>query len=189
MAKALAQNIYQLKITLAAVKPAVWRRVIVPSSVLLAQLHDILQIAMGWEDAHLHQFTPKIPRGEKAGPKSPAAIKAESRIQVDEILRREKDSMLYEYDFGDGWVHDIVLEKIMPASSDLRAPYCVAGARACPPEDCGGAYRYAELQRAIRNPSHPEHEDMLEWIGDEFDPEFFDLDEVNRQRAPFGGRL
>jgi hypothetical protein len=189
MVKPLRQSVYQLKITLAEVKPSVWRRVIVPSSVLLAELHDIVQIAMGWENAHVHQFTRKIPRGEIAGPKSRAAIKTESRIQVDELLLHEKDSLLYEYDFGDGWVHDIVLEKIMPASADLRVPSCVAGARACPPEDCGGAYRYAELQRAIQDASHPEHEETVEWIGDEFDPEFFDLEEVNRQLAPFGGRL
>lgn len=92
--------------------------------------------------------------------------------------------MLYEYDFGDSWTHQIVLEKILPPSPELKAPQCIAGARACPPEDCGGVFGYAELLTALRDPSHPEHEDMLEWMGGEYDPAFFDLEAVNDQLVP-----
>jgi len=93
--------------------------------------------------------------------------------------------MLYEYDFGDGWMHKIVVEKIVAPSPKVKAPCCVAGVRACPPEDCGGPYRYAEFLKAIRDPSHPEHEDMVEWLGGEFDPAYFDLEDVNQQLAPW----
>jgi|SRR5689334_332097 len=189
MAKAVSKDIYQLKVTLAVVRPAVWRRVLVPSSLRLRDLHDILQIVMGWTDSHLHQFEAKGQLYGTPDPDFPVPIKSEGRAQLNDILAREKDWMLYEYDFGDGWVHKIVLEKIIPASSKLKVPSCAAGARACPPEDCGGPYGYAEFRKAIRDPSHPEHEDMLEWIGDEFDSDYFDLEHVNRQLAPFRSGL
>jgi hypothetical protein len=103
------------------------------------------------------------------------------RPSINEVALREKDWIIYEYDFGDGRMHKIVLEKILSPSSKVKVPSCVAGVRACPPEDCGGPYGYTELRRAIRGLSHPEHEDMLEWIGDEFDPDNFDLQDVNRK--------
>lgn len=185
MAKTVAPAIYQLKVTLAAVRPAIWRRLLVPSSVTLKDLHDILQIALGWTDSHLHQFEAKGQLYGRPDRESPVPIRNEGRTHLGKVLLREKDSMLYEYDFGDGWMHKIVVEKIVSPSPKVKVPCCVAGLRACPPEDSGGPYGYAELLKVIRNPSHPEHEDMLEWLGDEFDPAYFDLEDVNQQLAPW----
>ena len=138
---------------------------------------------MGWTDSHLHQFEAK---GQLYGKPTrelelDLPMKDEARARLDQLLMREKDSMLYEYDFGDSWTHQIVLEKILAPSPQIKVPQCTAGARACPPEDCGGVFGYVELLKALKVPSHPEHEDMLEWIGEDYDPTFFDLELVNKQ--------
>lgn len=184
MAKTAPNRIYQLKITLDRARPAIWRRLLVSDSTSLMQLHDILQIAMGWTDSHLHQFEAG---GQLYGEPSPdfdMPVKNEAHVRLAQVLVREKNSMLYEYDFGDGWTHKIVLEKIFAPSPELKTPTCIAGARACPPEDCGGVYGYLELLKVLKNPSHPEHDEMLEWIGGEFDPDALDLDAINKQFMP-----
>ena len=186
MAKKPASHVYQIKVTLEGVRPAVWRRLLVSSSISLEALHDILQLAIGWTDSHLHQFEA---RGQFYGVPDPdlefdAPIKDEARVRLEDILKKEKDAMRYEYDFGDGWTHQIVLEKILASAEGLVVPSCVGGARACPLEDCGGVWGYAEFLKAIRKPSHPEHDDMLEWAGESFDPAHFDAGEVNRILAP-----
>jgi hypothetical protein len=188
MAKATQSSIYQLKVTLQGVRPPVWRRLLVPSAVPLSTLHGILQVALGWTDSHLHSFevqgeTYGVPDREFAND-----MRSEARMRLDRALVREKDAIFYEYDFGDGWRHKIVLERIVPATPQTRAPLCIAGARACPPEDCGGVWGYANLLAAIANPSHPEHEEMLEWLGDEFDPAHFHVEEVNAILAAYAGR-
>jgi hypothetical protein len=179
-----SERVYQIKITLAGVRPAVWRRLAVPGSATLKELHDILQVAMGWTDSHLHQFEANGRLYGTPDPEFEMNVKNETRVRLDEVLPREKESMIYEYDFGDGWVHRIVLEKILPPTPELKVPKCVAGARACPPEDCGGVYGYAEFLKAIEDSSHPEHGEMLEWIGGEFDPDRFDLEEINEFLTP-----
>ena len=181
MAKTVAPAVFQLKVTLAAVRPAIWRRLLVQSSLTLKDLHNILQIVIGWTDLHLHQFEAKGQLYGRPDRESPVSIRNEARVLLGEVLPREKDSMLYEYDFGDGWIHKVVLEKIVSPSPKVKVPCCVAGARACPPEDCGGPYGYAEFLKAVRDPSHPEHEDMVEWLGGDFDPGHFDLADVNQQ--------
>jgi hypothetical protein len=103
----------------------------------------------------------------------------ESLYRLNQLTKKVKDSIYYEYDFGDGWEHKIVLEKILPYEKDMQLPQCLAGERACPPEDCGGAFGYADFLEVIMEPSHPEHESMLEWAGGDFDPEHFDLKETN----------
>jgi pRiA4b ORF-3-like protein len=184
MAKASEARVYQIKITLDGTKPPIWRRLLVPGSVTLAKLHDILQIAMGWTDSHLHQFEARGEFYGKPDPEFGAPMKAESRVRLDEVLVRVKDAMIYEYDFGDGWTHKIVLEKILEPAEGIVAPSCIAGARACPPEDCGGIWGYEELLGALGDPSHPEHDEMLEWMGGPFEPEHFDADEINKWLAP-----
>jgi hypothetical protein len=185
MAKAATNRTYQLKVTLAGPRPIIWRRLLVSSSSSLKELHYILQVAMGWTDSHLHQFEAKGQLYGKPGPELDLNLpmKDEARAALDQLLVREKDSMLYEYDLGDSWTHQIVLEKILPTSPQVKVPQCTAGARACPPEDCGGVFGYVELLKALKDPSHPEHDDMLEWIGDDYDPTFFDLEAVNKQLA------
>jgi hypothetical protein len=180
MAKAATDRIYQLKVTLARLRPPVWRRLLVPSAVSLEDLHDILQVAMGWTDSHLHQFEAKGQLYGKPSREYSLPMKDEARVRLGEVLLREKDSIVYVYDFGDSWTHQIVLEKIVAPSPDVKVPRCIAGARACPPEDCGGVFGYAELLKVLKNPSHPEHEEMLEWVGEDYDPEFLDLEAINK---------
>jgi hypothetical protein len=170
---------YQIKVTLNGVRPSIWRRLVVPSSLSLMDLHDVLQAAMGWMDSHLHQF---VARGKLYGQPDPEFGMGrinEKRVRLDEVLRTEKDAMTYEYDFGDGWEHKIVLEKVLGNAEEHAAPSCIAGARACPPEDCGGVWGYANLLKVISDSSNPEHEEMLEWLGDGFDPERFDISAIN----------
>jgi hypothetical protein len=178
-----AGRVFQLKITLDEVRPAVWRRVLVPEDIRLTELHRIIQAAMGWEDYHLWRFQIGGEEfgtdfeGDEVDPDHDAA-----RTHLDRIAS-PGDVLLYEYDFGDGWEHRVRVEKALPAEPGRRYPVCVEGARACPPEDCGGPWSYASLLEAIRDPAHPEHDDMLEWVGGDFDPDRFDLDHVNRQLA------
>jgi Plasmid pRiA4b ORF-3-like protein len=106
---------------------------------------------------------------------------------MTEVLVKEKDSLVYEYDFGDGWDHKVVLEKILSTTPEMSVPICIAGARACPLENCGGAGGYEALLDAIGDPSHPEHETMLEWVGDDFDPDYFDQARVNDELARISG--
>jgi hypothetical protein len=173
------ETMYQFKVTLNGVKPPIWRRLLVPSSFSLKDLHKVLQVALGWTDSHLHGF---IAKGRHYGipdPEFGTGQINESRVRLDEVLSTEKDAMTYEYDFGDGWGHKIVLEKVLEQAVEGAAPSCIAGARACPPEDCGGPWGYTELLKIIADPAHPEHDERLEWLGGEFDPERFDLSEIN----------
>lgn len=170
---------YQIKVSLNGVRPPIWRRLLVPGSLSLKDLHDVLQVAVGWTDSHLHQFVARGTRYGQADPGFGRGCVNENGIRLDEVLRAEKDAMTYEYDFGDGWGHKVVLEKILGSAEDAVAPSCTAGARACPPEDCGGVWGYANLLNIISDSSHSEHEEMLEWLGDQFEPERFDIAEIN----------
>lgn len=176
--------VYQLKVTLKGSKPPIWRRIQVRGSTTLARLHRILQIVMGWEEAHLHQF---IVDGIYYGEPDPdwdLDIKSERRVRLEQIVSAVKDRFIYEYDFGDSWEHIIVVEKILPAEAGQRYPRCLTGRRACPPEDVGGVWGYLYFLEAISDAQHPEHEAMLEWVEDDFDPEAFDQEAVNRQLKP-----
>lgn len=174
---------YQLKISLTNCQPAIWRRLLVPGSVRLRVLHVIIQEAMGWTNSHLHEF--KVGDTSYSDPEfglqeDDPDVKNEAQARLSEVAPSEGASFLYNYDFGDGWKHQISVERILPAASgQSRRPVCLAGARACPPEDCGGAYGYLEFLEAIRDPSHARHKEMLDWIGGDFDPEAFDLNLVN----------
>jgi len=153
----------------------------------LGELHDVLQVVMGWEDSHLHQF---IIRGAYYGPQDPDDMdwdmETETEDEEDILISKianmgRKVRFTYEYDFGDSWEHEIVVEKTLEPEPKVKYPRCVEGARACPPEDCGGTWGYADFLKAIADPKHPEHRDMKEWIGGKFDPEKFDLNAVNRE--------
>jgi hypothetical protein len=175
-------EIYQLKITLIDVRPLIWRRIQVQDSVNLAQLHKVLQIVMGWEDSHLHRFT--VERGRPVGKfgairnQPPHASKVTLRVLVGE---QDTKFLHYEYDFGDGWLHEVCHEKALQPEPGKLYPLCIGGERNCPPEDCGGSDRYQEMLKALRDERDPDHASMVEWIGQDFDPEAFDVDEVNRR--------
>lgn len=174
-------RIYQIKVTLEGSKPPIWRRLQVPGDTTLGELHDIIQIAMGWTDSHLHQF---IVDGTYYGMPDPDwddlhQTLDEGRFRLDQIATQEGDKFRYEYDFGDSWLHQVLVEKITPPDPEQVYPICIKGRRACPPEDVGGVWGYEEFLEAIRDPKHPEHEEYLGWIGGPFDPKAFDLEETN----------
>jgi hypothetical protein len=176
---------YQLKITLDLVKPPIWRRLSVPGDATLGWLHAVIQVAMGWTNSHLHQFSagdrifsdPSFdPPPFDDGPET----LDEEKFSIQEVAPAEKDVLRYEYDFGDGWLHTIVVEKILPPeTAPGAAARCLAGQRACPPDDCGGPWGYQNLLAILRNPKHEEHESMMDWIGGRFDSEAFDLPGTN----------
>ena len=175
------KGIYQLKVTLVGTKPPIWRRILVPSNIQLNELHMVLQRAMGWENYHLHQF---VAGGITYGIHDDEfgmdmEVEDEKKCKLHEILRSEKKAITYEYDFGDSWVHKVVLEKILPYDKDQQLPRCIAGKRACPPEDCGGVWGYEEMLDLLQHPEDPEYEERMEWLGGEFDPDGFNVAEVN----------
>jgi len=174
---------YQLKVTLKDVRPPIWRRILVPSDMTLARLHDVIQIAMGWTDSHLHMFVAGHTQYGVPDPDDHLPVWSDRRTRLFEVLEEPKDRIRYDYDFGDGWEHDVVLEKVLPAEAAAAKPVCTAGKRACPPEDCGGIYGYVELLETLSDPKHPDHDEMLEWAGGFLDPEEFDLDAVNQALA------
>ncbi len=168
----------QLRISLKEHTPTIWRRLVVPGEIKLSKLHSIFQAAMGWEDYHLHLFT----------------IEDRSFGEPDEEFDGEdidEDSVLlsglvqapmrftYLYDFGDDWRHEVVVEAIEPVPLILKAAVCLDGQRACPPEDCGGPGGFRHLLEALSDPTHVDHLDLVQWVGDAFDPEAFSVAGTN----------
>ncbi|MBM4425643.1 MAG: plasmid pRiA4b ORF-3 family protein [Chloroflexi bacterium] len=175
------KSIYQIKVTLNDSKPPIWRRFLVNENVTLSKLHDILQTVMGWTNSHLHHF---IINGEFYSEPfdddfGMMETKDGSRFKLNQFVNREGFKFRYEYDFGDSWLHDLVVEKILPAEKGARYPVCVAGKRACPPEDVGGVWGYEDFLKTISDPNHLEHEETLRWVGGDFDPERFNISAIN----------
>ena len=169
----MAREIYQIKITLADLAPPVWRRVAVPGGYTLDRVHRVVQLAMGWQDYHLHSFEIEDIQYGPPDPGDELDLRDELEVRLDSVAG--KDSRFnYTYDFGDWWEHDIEVEEIHPADPDERYPRCLAGAGACPPEDVGGVLGYETFLAAIGDPGHRDHDAMSEWIGRPFDPAAFD---------------
>ena len=180
--RAATSPIYQLKITLVEIAPPVWRRILVRGDLSLERLHDVFQCVMGWQDAHLHEWTVGGRRYGQPEPDEPEyEVDEEAKLTLREAAPIEGARFEYVYDLGDSWTHEVTVEKIELPDPELRAAECLIGERACPPEDCGGPPGYEEFLEAIRDPRHPEHKDQLAWVGGRFDPEAFDLAAVNRR--------
>lgn len=178
-------KIYQLKITLRGSKPPIWRRLLVEDSITLHKLHNIILTAMGWDGYHLHQFTID---GEYYGEPHPddwEPMIDEGKHKLKNIIPVEKYKFTYEYDFGDSWEHQVLVEKILPFSTKQKYPVCVKGKRACPPEDVGGIWGYYNFLEAIKNPKHEEHEMYKGWLGYDFDPAYFDMEEINQRLSHY----
>lgn len=209
----MSEQIYQLRITLRDSKPPIWRQVAVPSGLTLGQLHEVIQIAMGWDECHLHQFVlrdkalkpsrDEVRRvtesdvwtdefinhmpGERVfvsgatpfGEPTEMEGEDEDAVTLAQVCPKVKSKLAYMYDFGDGWDHIIEVQKIEDPKPNATYPLCLAGKLACPPEDCGGIYGYYNLLNAIADPDHEDHEDLAEWLDEDFDPDAFDIDEVN----------
>ncbi len=169
----------QIKVTLEGIRPPIWRRLVVHGDATLAQLHDVLQVAMGWEHCHLHCFRIGDAR---FGPADHGGFDLgeidESTVRVAEALAMSGRG-IYEYDFGDSWEHQLLVEKAEVPIAKGGVATCTAGKRSGPPEDCGGIWGYANLLEALADPAHEEHEELLEWVGGNFDSERFDKEAVN----------
>jgi len=177
--KQMEATVYRLKVSLRGSRPPIWRRVEVPADVTLFQLHGILQRVMGWTDSHLHQFRRGSTYYGQSDPEFGMPREDERRIRLNDVLRRPRERMVYEYDFGDGWEHDVVLEAAGSDTAVEPRVRVLAGKGACPPEDVGGIGGYYGFLEAIANTKHPEHRDMLDWCGGHFDPATYDIDRIN----------
>jgi hypothetical protein len=178
----MTKTTYQIQIALKGSKPKIWRRVLIPSDMLLSDFHYVIQVVMGWTNSHLHEFihhgiSYTEPHDEMLDDLDAVDY---TEIRTSDLLEKEKDTFIYEYDFGDSWEHQIVLEKVLPATGDTQLPVCLEGKMNCPPEDCGGVWGYAELVEILKQPEHEEYESYIEWLDGEFDPEYFDKDAVNQ---------
>ena len=179
-----SDQLFQFKITLLDIKPPFWRRIQIPDCTL-ADFHEYLQVSLGWQNCHLHLFEID---GERYSQPSPDGddyeldFKDESDVLISKLLPKSgtRTRWIYEYDFGDGWRHEILFEGCPTKEPKLKYPLCLEGKRACPPEDCGGPGGYANVLDVIGNPKHEEHAEMLEWCGP-FDPEAFDAKKVTRE--------
>lgn len=206
MSKVSNESVYQFRIELQEIEPPIWRRIQVPTRYNFWDLHVALQDAMGWLDYHLHVFRLRLPGKKKA---TAIGIPDEEgygevilpgwEVPITEYFTEPGKSALYEYDFGDGWSHTVLLEEILLKNKRVRYPRCIAGERACPPEDCGGVPGYYELLEVLGNPRHPEYRDHIAWLKGHaknyypYDPEKFDpkrvkfWDPKERWRRAFSG--
>ena len=183
---------YLLKVTLKGVPDTIWRRFVVPSDMNLDELHDVLQTVMGWRHCHLHAFTvgkqrynPAMAMMEDDFPDD----LPEEKYTLADIARKKGVKIRYEYDFGDSWEHEIVVENTDYSNPDWPYPvYCIEGVRACPPEDCGGVYGYMDFCEAMADKNHPEHRELKEWFGGKYDPDRFDLAKVNQALGVKAGK-
>jgi hypothetical protein len=198
-------RVHQFLIVLGESDPLVWRRIQVPDSYSFWDLHVAIQDAMGWLDCHLHEFRIPDATGRRIvsigippddeGPTD--RVKEGWRVPLAAHFDRRSVKVppaLYLYDFGDGWQHVVMHEGTWAAEPAGEYPRCLGGARRCPPEDCGGSHGYAKLLAALREPQHPEHDELLEWVGGTFDPDAFDparvsfSDPQRRWKKAFGSR-
>jgi hypothetical protein len=188
LAKAAPRNkpaiagVLSLKVMLRNTKPPIWRRLLIPRSMTLADLHVAIQAAMGWYDFDVGGTGYGDPDGFGDD------VADESRLCLSVLMKSGVTRFLYTYDYGDRWEHQILIEKAPPADPTKALPACIAGQRNCPPEDCGGPWGYVELLEILANPTHPQHDEQLEWIGDEFDPEEFSVADADAMLAIAFGR-
>src|SRR5258707_3348525 len=200
MAAYQSESRYTLHIQLTGIEPPIWRRVVVPGAISLHTLHKMLQVVMGWENSHLYLYHLDVygkpvlyglpdPEWDLPGTR----VRDSRRTKLDATVWAEWLKMTYEYDLGDSWMHEITVEHIDHVGNDETqtvfaddlwfAPRCLAGERACPPEDAGGAGEYADFLEAWRDPKHPEHERMRQWAGEHYDSELFSVQQANSALA------
>lgn len=184
----MSGSICTMKVTLRDVKPPVWRRIAVPDRITIYGLHKVLQDVMGWTNSHLHAFIAGNRKFSVPDSDSPEGEIDERKHLLRELVNGGVKKFVYEYDFGDDWLHDVVIESIGPAEPDVTYPRCIEGIGACPPEDCGGPGGYEDLLDALKNPEN--NEELYEWAGD-WKPKPFDVDAANgrlaRSRRPRRG--
>lgn len=183
------KKVYQLKLAMKGITPQIWRRIQVPENYTFLDLHNAIQAVMDWEDYHLHEFeilNPKTGSFEKIGAESDdfkgfsdEPLVPEEKAKISNYFTLENKNALYTYDFGDDWQVKVRLEKILPRKEGVEYPICTAGKRAAVPEDSGGVGGYEDLLEILKDPENEEYEETREWVGEDFDPEYFDPKDVS----------
>ncbi len=180
-------RVYQFKIVLEGIKPPIWRRIQVPETYSFWDLHIAIQDSMGWADYHLHEFailSPVLKEEVRIGIPMDDEVFSDPllhpgwEMKIADYFTQEKISADYMYDFGDNWIHNITLEKIISREKNIKYPICIKGKRAGPPEDCGGVGGYYNLLKVIENPEHEGYDGMINWLGGKFDPDYFSVKSV-----------
>ena len=178
----------QIKATMKFIEPPIWRRFTIPARKTLEELHDAIQVMFSWDDYHLRQFT--IGRKKYGLPDPDELFEIidldDSQFELHQVIQKEEQKFKYVYDFGDNWEIDLKVEKILESSPREKYAICLEGKRNAPPEDVGGAPGYEEFLQAISDPTNDMHDELLEWIGGEFDPEAFDLQTINELLKELG---
>jgi hypothetical protein len=179
------ERLYLLKIRLLDIEPEIWRRFVVPDSITLDRLHDVIQIVMGWKDYHLHEFTIGKKRYTE-WPEYKDDGAEDGKYHLGNLIKQKGRTFHYLYDFGDSWEHEIILEDSRYFNPELQSDIeCLEGARACPPEDIGSISGYYEFCEALKDASHEKHNSYKEWFGGFpwydgiFDSEKYDIEKVN----------
>ena len=187
-AKPPVEQIFRIKVTLIDSEPVIWRQIEVAVNIALSSLHHVIQIVMGWDNSHLHQYyRPTASRSDRVFYGMPnldwddGKTLSEDEYGLNDVISRARQRLVYEYDFGDDWKHDLLIEKVLAPEPSVKYPRCVAGERNGPPEDCGGVWGYANLLSILADPTDAEYDDRVEWVGQKFDPEAFNLDAINRK--------
>ena len=185
-------EIFQLKVALLGTSPPIWRRLLVPAGLTLAQLHEVLQAAMGWQDCHMHEFRAGQRHFGRPNPDDRLMglppVENERTVRLSSVLGRVGAKIIYTYDFGDSWEQGLVLEKRLSRDPNTAYPMCTGGQLACPPEDCGGIGGFYDLLDALGDPAHDQYDELRDWVGDDYDPDAFSVDDVNRMFAPLRRR-
>jgi hypothetical protein len=179
-------DVFELHVSLREIDPAIWRGLRAPADTTLGDLHEVLQVAFGWQDSHLHDFAIHDVCFGKPDTEDHLFSVDENAAPLGAVAR-EGSTFVYRYDFGDSWEHEVKVERVVGGGDD--AIVCTGGARACPPEDCGGVSGYARLLEVLAKPKDKEHEAMKRWVGHGYDPERFDMAAVNAKLATLVTRL
>ena len=175
---ATSSRLFRVKVTLKGIKPPIWRRLLIQDTASLSDLHEAIQVVIGWTGYHLYQFD--ICGGYYGNPKMVEGVSSDARMKLANLFKDGVRRFTYTYDFGDDWDHTVFIECDQPKLDGQFYPLCVGGNRNGPPEDCGGPWGYQELLDILANPDHPEHEERSEWLGGrEIHPEMFDLNGIN----------
>lgn len=169
----------KFKVALKDITPEIWREFQVPADMSLEELHEVLQVVMGWENVHLYEFQIGDRRYGSMEEETPKEVQDADETYLDDLNLEKGSTINYLYDFGDGWEHTVTVLELLDEEPETAV--CLNGGRECPPEDCGGRWGYSGLLEVIADPKHPQHKEMKEWLGGEFDPEFFDKDEINEE--------
>jgi hypothetical protein len=177
-------QIWAIKLSLREIKPEISRRIEVASTITLADLHQVIQAAMGWMDSHLHDFDLGDVRYGMVQDDFDDGMADETGVRLDTVCQLGA-RFIYNYDFGDGWEHLVVIEKAVAIEPGTRYPRCTAGRNACPPEDCGGPWGYADMLKTLAGKRNAERAELIEWLGGEFDPRDFDLAQANRMISDY----